>query len=617
MVRNILAVDGATTGVVGSMEVMVEVGPRPAVKVMVGGSSLVAKVEPLLLNGSSSNHFHGAGIIWPGLFLLVHSQMKDGLGPILLNTSISYNTEDEVTEKDIVPYVGMEFETEDHAYKFYNMYAGFIGFSIRKDWKNTSKLDKDIVIARRFVCFKEGLKRKKDQEGIKPRKDIRTRCLAQMTIGRESNGKYVDKSFANEHNHDLATPKSRHKLPSQRRISTVQAAEVELASRSDYTYFGDVVCFDTTYRTNKDLRPFAPFIGFNHHRESLLFSAALLYDETFESFEWLFKIFLKAMCGKKDVGNVFPESYHRLCLWHLFQNALKKVNHAFQNSDSFAAELRSCIYDFEYEEDFIKSWQSLLEKNNLLQNKWMGDLFKLKEKWALVYGRDTFSAGAMTIQLSESFNGRFRLYMKSTFNVLKIFRNFESDVLRVLNHLNIIIIPPKYILKWWTKHARSGCVLDNKGQIIKEDPKVVVLNRYKDNCRSAVEVSSRAAESEEASTFFKQKILNKRSLATSTGHSDINCQTDQVRKNDTIEKDDATQAKGMKKKGGASRVKGRPKSCVEKKKRNKDNNKFGSMRHDFISIPTPTTQNMPFLQGCQVPIIVDPNLTHANNHSQD
>ncbi|CAL0333312.1 unnamed protein product [Lupinus luteus] len=37
----------------------------------------------------------------------------------------------------------MEFETEDHAYKFYNMYACFIGFSVRKDWGNTSKLDKE------------------------------------------------------------------------------------------------------------------------------------------------------------------------------------------------------------------------------------------------------------------------------------------------------------------------------------------------------------------------------------------------------------------------------------------------------------------------------------------
>ncbi|MCI06877.1 protein FAR1-RELATED SEQUENCE 5-like, partial [Trifolium medium] len=67
----------------------------------------------------------------------------------------------------------------------------------------------------------------------------------------------------------------------------------------DYVYFGDVVCFDTTYRTNKNLRPCAPFVGFNHHRESVLFGVALLYDETAASFEWLFKTFLKAMCGKK------------------------------------------------------------------------------------------------------------------------------------------------------------------------------------------------------------------------------------------------------------------------------------------------------------------------------
>ena len=55
----------------------------------------------------------------------------------------------------------------------------------------------------------------------------------------------------------------------------------------------------------------------------------------------------------------------------------------------------------------------------------MQDLYKKKEKWALVYGRNTFSAGATTTQLSESFNGHSRLYMKSTYNVLEFFTHFE------------------------------------------------------------------------------------------------------------------------------------------------------------------------------------------------
>lgn len=143
-----------------------------------------------------------------------------------------HNIENDVTLDDIVPNVGMEFDTEDHAYRFYNMYAGFVGFSVRKDWRNKSKLDKEIVISRKFSCFKEGFKRIKDEEGKVTRKDIRTGCLVHMVIGRESNGKYVVTSFVKDHNHELATPRSRHKLPSQRKVTVAQATEVELANRS-------------------------------------------------------------------------------------------------------------------------------------------------------------------------------------------------------------------------------------------------------------------------------------------------------------------------------------------------------------------------------------------------
>jgi hypothetical protein len=38
-------------------------------------------------------------------------------------------------------------------------------------------------------------------------------------------------------------------------------------SRKNYSVFGDVVSFDTTYRTNKYLMIFAPFTGVNHHRQ--------------------------------------------------------------------------------------------------------------------------------------------------------------------------------------------------------------------------------------------------------------------------------------------------------------------------------------------------------------
>ena len=46
---------------------------------------------------------------------------------------------------------------------------------------------------------------------------------------------------------------------------------VDECAVSDYSLFGDVLCFDTTYRTNYYGRPFAPFIGFNHHKQTVIF----------------------------------------------------------------------------------------------------------------------------------------------------------------------------------------------------------------------------------------------------------------------------------------------------------------------------------------------------------
>ena len=53
---------------------------------------------------------------------------------------------------------------------------------------------------------------------------------------------------------------------------------------SDCAIFCDVICFDTTYRKLDDGRPFGLIVGVNNHKKTIVFGAALLYDETVESF---------------------------------------------------------------------------------------------------------------------------------------------------------------------------------------------------------------------------------------------------------------------------------------------------------------------------------------------
>ena len=104
-------------------------------------------------------------------------------------------------------------------------------------------------------------------------------------------------------------------------------------SRIAYQYFGDVVTFDATYQTNHYKMPFVPFIGVNHHHQSVMFGCALLVNETAESYTWLLKTWLNAMPGNppstiitdddkamaKAIVDVLPNATHRLCMWHLLQ----------------------------------------------------------------------------------------------------------------------------------------------------------------------------------------------------------------------------------------------------------------------------------------------------------
>jgi len=48
--------------------------------------------------------------------------------------------------------------------------------------------------------------------------------------------------------------------------------------------FGDVVSFDTTYLTNKYDMSFAPFVGVNHHGQSILLGCGLLSSKDTSTF---------------------------------------------------------------------------------------------------------------------------------------------------------------------------------------------------------------------------------------------------------------------------------------------------------------------------------------------
>ncbi|XP_062117936.1 protein FAR1-RELATED SEQUENCE 9-like [Humulus lupulus] len=184
------------------------------------------------------------------------------------------------------------------------------------------------------------------------------------------------------------------------------------------------------------------FLGVNHHKQTIIFGAALLYDETTQNFIWLFDTFVKVMPGKKPktilidqdaamekaLSSQWPEITHRLCIWHIYQNAAKHLSGVFEHFREFTKNFSSCIYDYEEKDEFFEAWNNMLEKYDLISNKWLQDMFDLKEKRALVNGRETFCADMTTTQRSESMNNVIKNYVSYNYDIPRFFQHFQRLV---------------------------------------------------------------------------------------------------------------------------------------------------------------------------------------------
>lgn len=215
---------------------------------------------------------------------------------------------------------------------------------------------------------------------------------------------------------------------------------VDSKARTNYTYFGDTVTFDTAYRSNRYRLPFAPFTGVNHHGQPVLFGCALLINESEASFVWLFKTWLEAMTGQPPVSittdhdrviraainNVFPGTRHRFCKWHVFKECQEMLSHVLSEHLNFEADLHKCVNLTESIEEFESCWSSLIDRYDLKEHEWLKAIYGDRRQWVPVYLRDTFFAEMSITQRSDSINSYFDGYINASTTLQLFVKQYEK-----------------------------------------------------------------------------------------------------------------------------------------------------------------------------------------------
>ncbi|KAE8675191.1 hypothetical protein F3Y22_tig00111691pilonHSYRG00001 [Hibiscus syriacus] len=182
-------------------------------------------------------------------------------------------------------------------------------------------------------------------------------------------------------------------------------------SRSDYTCFGDVIAFDTTYKDNLYGRPIMPIVGVNHHHNTIVFATAIIADET-------------AM--QRAIKSVIPYAKHRLCSWHLSRNAQANIG-----DPKFTAAFSKCMASWWTTKEFDIQWRSIVSEFNVQKHPWVIEKGNTRHLWAQAYLTGHFFANIRSTQRCESMNASLAIALKHKKTYLDVVRAIEDGISRM------------------------------------------------------------------------------------------------------------------------------------------------------------------------------------------
>ncbi|KAJ1696263.1 hypothetical protein LUZ63_004775 [Rhynchospora breviuscula] len=305
-----------------------------------------------------------------------------------------------------------------------------------------------------------------------------------------------------------------------------------------YARFGEVVIFDTTFGTNNEKWALGTFVGFNNFREIVIFGAALMCDQSTESFAWVFTKFLEANGDKRPI-TMFTDQDHAIGK-ALGQDAYTLGIRSTQSSESINSDLKdylSCKMDINRfmkhfdrvvdakREKEIKSEYDMTRKKPRVRYSipilceagmlYTPNIFELFQKECELSGStymesiegNTYTVGMYNISDEEFRKSRQVVWNRDDQSIACSCKKFERvgilccHAIKVLDREDIKNIPPRYILKRWTQYANDEIVVDREGRVVIEDAMLEVRNRHAQLMRELAPISDMVTHDEGKTQF--------------------------------------------------------------------------------------------------------------------
>ncbi|KAL7252834.1 hypothetical protein ACSBR1_007399 [Camellia fascicularis] len=354
---------------------------------------------------------------------------------------IASQTYDSLRMLTKVDVLQMKFNSEEDAYSFYNAYAKVIGFSVQRSRKQICGDNKFVerkhnhpLAAPHCVPFlwSHRFVTSADQAQAKAMRNVGTRTSQIMDFMVHQSGEYEKVGFIHRDLHN--------QFQAKHKVQFAEGDAEDGRSRMDYAAFGDVLVFDTTYRTNQYKKPFVILAGVSNHFMTIIFGCALFPNETMETYTWVLETLMEAMDGQRPISivtdgdramrqaieRVIPNCRHCLCSWHLEKNASTNVHIPEFTNDFAQLMLKKCkIVEFD------NAWARMVKQYKLENNNWVFEIHCKRDKWVEAYLRGHMFAGMKSTQRVEGMNAYFNMFLEQKVRLYKFVAQHDRALARM------------------------------------------------------------------------------------------------------------------------------------------------------------------------------------------
>ncbi|XP_021990970.1 protein FAR1-RELATED SEQUENCE 5-like [Helianthus annuus] len=188
---------------------------------------------------------------------------------------------------------------------------------------------------------------------------------------------------------------------------------------------------------------FVPFTGIDNHNRNVTLGAAIIGNKTAETYSWLLNVFRQAFgrappvivtdqdpAMKKAIEDTWPESRHRLCMWHIMDKLSAKAGATICNNTDFKKRLCAIVWtDSILPVKFESEWATIMNDFNLVDHEWLQSLYQIRDTWIPAYYREEVISGLMrTSSRSESENHFFGQFCNPGCTLVEFLGHFDFAI---------------------------------------------------------------------------------------------------------------------------------------------------------------------------------------------